>query len=549
MNADARQQSIGGKVLGLASLITLLVFTALFLVSYFSQRQAAVDRIAQSGRTASGMLGVAMDGAMVRGDVEEMRGVFRKARALNQGLTLFLTDKDGKVRFTTLGETQAGVPAELRGMVGAAVAEGKDASLLLRLEGVSSFAQVKALRNEARCQGCHDPRQAINGCTVTIQDVSADWTAMTSQHAVSAGLSLAGLAILLFGLGWVVRSQVTQPMAGLVGVLDQVAAGDLRQDAGIHSRDEVGTMGRALQKSLDALRTTFTSVGQGSHRIALAGRDLTGLSTRMAEATGDTSQRASTVAAAAEEMSMNAASVAAGVAQATQSLESISASTSRMGATIAEIAGNSEKARSITVEASLQAEAMSTLMRDLGVAAQEIGKVTETITGISSQTNLLALNATIEAARAGSAGKGFAVVASEVKELAKQTAAATEDIRGRIESIQSTSASAAEDIQRISGVIRNVSGIVTSIASAIEAQTAVTRDIAGNLNQASQGMREANDRVAESAGVTRSIAKDIAGVDRSANELTSSVAQVREQAAALAGLAEHLDDAVQQFRV
>ena len=185
-----------------------------------------------------------------------------------------------------------------------------------------------------------------------------------------------------------------------------------------------------------------------------------------------------------------------------------------MTATIGEIASNSEKARRITEEATRQAARISEQMNHLGAAALEIGKVTETITEISSQTNLLALNATIEAARAGSAGKGFAVVANEIKELAQQTAVATEDIKSRIAGVQSSTNAGIAEIGKVTQVIQEVSDIVASIAAAIEEQSTVTKDIARNIGEASIGVRDANTRVAETSHATSEIARDIAGVDQ-----------------------------------
>jgi len=185
----------------------------------------------------------------------------------------------------------------------------------------------------------------------------------------------------------------------------------------------------------------------------------------------------------------------------------------------------------------------------LGQAAQEIGQVTETITNISAQTNLLALNATIEAARAGAAGKGFAVVANEIKELARQTAEATEDIKARINGIQNSTGSAVTDIEQITGVIREVGGIVAGIAAAIEEQATVTRDVAGNIAQASTGVREANERVSQTATVSRSIARDIAGVNRAVSDIRQGGEQVQTSAVELSHLAEQLRSQVAQFRM
>ena len=200
-----------------------------------------------------------------------------------------------------------------------------------------------------------------------------------------------------------------------------------------------------------------------------------------------------------------------------------------MTATIGEIAGNSEKARRITEEATRQAARISEQMNQLGAAAQLIGKVTETITEISSQTNLLALNATIEAARAGSAGKGFAVVANEIKELAQQTAAATEDIKGRIAGVQSSTAGGIAEIGKVSQVIHDVSDIVASIAAAIEEQATVTKDIARNIAEASTGVRDANKRVSETSQATTGDRQGNRGRGPGGGQMAEGSEQVKRQ--------------------
>jgi methyl-accepting chemotaxis protein len=188
-------------------------------------------------------------------------------------------------------------------------------------------------------------------------------------------------------------------------------------------------------------------------------------------------------------------------------------------------------------------------MHKLGQAAQEIGHVTETITNISAQTNLLALNATIEAARAGSAGKGFAVVANEIKELARQTAEATEDIKLRIAGVQGSSGNAIANIDQITAVISEVGGIVSGIAAAIEEQATVTKDVAGNIAQASTGVRDANEHIAQTAEVSRTIARDIASINGAVTDLRHGGEQVQVSAAELSKLAEQLKVRVNQFRM
>jgi methyl-accepting chemotaxis protein len=188
-------------------------------------------------------------------------------------------------------------------------------------------------------------------------------------------------------------------------------------------------------------------------------------------------------------------------------------------------------------------------VRALGQSAQDIGKVTETITSISNQTNLLALNATIEAARAGAAGKGFAVVATEIKELAKQTAAATEDIKDKIASVQNSTTGTVADIEKVMGVIREISDIVTTIATAIEEQSVVTKDIASNISQATMGVDDANHRVSQTSTVAQTVAMDISGVSMAGVNISNGSQQVQSSAQELSQLAEQLRGMVLAFKV
>ncbi len=248
-------------------------------------------------------------------------------------------------------------------------------------------------------------------------------------------------------------------------------------------------------------------------------------------------------------MSANSISMAAGMEQAATNLTTVAEATEEMTSTVENIATTSEKARLITSEASQQAQRVTGRMQELSTAAQAIGKVTETITSISDQTKLLALNATIEAARAGAAGKGFAVVAHEIKELARQTAEATEDIKTKVGGIQSSSAGTLEDLSRITEVIGQVSEIVNTIAMAIEEQSAVTKDIARNVGEAATGVKDANQRVAQISSVSQSVARDIATVNEAAGEISTGSDQVLSSAAALSTLAEELQRMVARFKI
>ncbi len=359
-----------------------------------------------------------------------------------------------------------------------------------------------------------------------------------------------GLA-LAFAFALVITRSVTQPMSVGVGLLDEVSRGNLAVDVPAsltERRDEIGTLSRSLQAMVVNLRRLVGDLNSGTHLLATASTDLSTIANQMAGGSRKTSAKANSVAAAAEQMSQNSASVASGMELATTNLSTVAGSTEEMTSTIGEIAVTSEKARAITRDASEQADRVTGLVQTLSRSANDIGKVTETITQISDQTKLLALNATIEAARAGAAGKGFAVVAHEIKELARQTADATEDIRGKVEGIQNSTSGTLGDLERISSVIREITEIVNSIATAIEEQSSVTKDIARNVSEAVSGVTDANQRVGQMAEASQSVAREIVLVNEAAGEMATGSEQSLTRAAELAQLAEDLRKIVAQFR-
>jgi methyl-accepting chemotaxis protein len=349
---------------------------------------------------------------------------------------------------------------------------------------------------------------------------------------------------------YVVRRLVIEPLRKSVDFAKSIASSDLTAaDLPVESQDEIGEVSLALNTMRGNLRRLLGGISNGVQSLGGSAAELSAVSKKTASGTADMSLRAHTVAAAAEEASANTESIAAGMEHSSGSISSVASATEQMSATVGDIAANTARARLISENASSKAQTISQQMQNLGRTAQEIGQVTETINNISAQTNLLALNATIEAARAGSAGKGFAVVANEIKELAKQTAEATEDIKSRISGIQNSTSSAIGEIGQITKVIEDIGGIVSSIAAAIAEQATVTRDVAGNIAQASVGVHEASERVAQTADVSRTIAHDIASVNARVLEVQKGGEQVNASAAELSRLAEQLGAQVSIFRV
>lgn len=379
-------------------------------------------------------------------------------------------------------------------------------------------------------------------------EVFAGFYEMRLQFFIYSGLILfAGLVFAFF-----FASGISRPVRRLADGLRTMAGGDFTVklvEKDLKRGDEIGQLSMAAETLIENIRGMITEIAGNSHTVASSATELSEISAQASQSVKTMTEKTSSAAAAAEESSANTTSVAVTMEQATANLTSVASATEEMSATIGEIAANSEKARAISSDAANQATAVSALMQHLGQAAREIGQVTETITEISSQTNLLALNATIEAARAGAAGRGFAVVANEIKELAKQTAQATEDIKAKIGGVQTSAGGAIVDIEKITGVIGDVGQIIASIATAIEEQSAVTRDVAGNIAEASAGVRESNERVAQTALVSKNMAQDLARVAAAAGEIRAGGDQIQSSAAELSKLAEQLKELVGRFKV
>ena len=343
---------------------------------------------------------------------------------------------------------------------------------------------------------------------------------------------------------------------GIAGVLQKavlfagdIAKGDLTGKFEVDRTDELGSLATALSTISENLSQMIGKMSGEVVSLASASNELTSLSHRMSEGATAVSEMATNVAVATEEMSANMNSVAASSEQASTNVNIVATAIEEVSSSIAAVAEKTREARVITGEAVELARSSTQKVDALGQAAAEISKVTQAITEISDQTNLLALNATIEAARAGDAGKGFAVVANEIKELAKQTAAATGEIRASIESIQGSTDETVNEIRQITEVIHKVDTIVAGIAMSVQEQSSTTGEISENVLQAAQGIGEVNGNVAQSSLVASEVAQDIAKVSRTAAELAESGGEVENSAQDIEKIADYLKTLLSQFKI
>jgi methyl-accepting chemotaxis protein len=347
--------------------------------------------------------------------------------------------------------------------------------------------------------------------------IKASTEQMNSQTR-SLDLTLAITTLMAVGIGIFVAiflsRRISLATQSVLARAEAIAGGDLtHDDLEIHSHDELGDLTAAINKMSGSLKHMIVAITENSVHVAAASEQLS-----------STSQQ---ITANSEETSAQARVVSTATIQVSQNLQTVATGAEEMGASIKEIAKNASEAAKIATSAVRVAETTTATVSKLGESSNEIGQVIKVITSIAQQTNLLALNATIEAARAGEAGKGFAVVANEVKELAKETAKATEDISRKIEAIQTDTKAAVEAIASISEVINQVNGISNTIATAVEEQNATTNEMARNVSEAAHGSGEITSNIAGVAQAAESTSRGAGDTQKAAQQLVETSAELR----------------------
>jgi len=325
--------------------------------------------------------------------------------------------------------------------------------------------------------------------------------------------------VLLLAIAVLVTRSIVGPLAKIVDVLNAVARRQLNVPIDVHGRDEIGQMAEALRKALAAIREAIAAIAGNATTLAAASEELTAVSTELGGSAEETSVQAGVVSTTADEVSTH--------------VQTMSAATEEMTVAINEIARSAANAATVATTAVNTAGQTSIAVAQLGQASAEIGEILKLITGIAGQTNLLALNATIEAARAGDAGKGFAVVASEVKDLAQETAQATDSITAKINAIQQTTEQATTAIGQITTVVNEISTIQNTIAAAVEEQSATASEISRNVSEISEGARQ--------------IAENITGVASSATSTSHGAVTTRQSAVDLSRMASEVDQLAASF--
>jgi methyl-accepting chemotaxis protein len=352
----------------------------------------------------------------------------------------------------------------------------------------------------------------------SVDEMNAQNRSMTVTMAITTFLALGiGIGVAIF-----MGRRISASTQSVLARTQAIAAGDLTlPEMKIESNDELGEMTLAINNMQSSLSQVIQSMRGTAEQVAAASEELSATSQQITANSEETTAQAKVVSEAGHQVNTNLQTLASGAEE--------------MNSTIGEIAKNATEAARVSGEAVEAADSANQTVTKLGDSSAEIEKVIEVITSIAQQTNLLALNATIEAARAGEAGKGFAVVANEVKELAKQTAKATEEIKQKIAVIRENTGGAVAAISGIKGVIDKVSHISTVIATAVEEQSATTSEMARNVTEAARGAATISD--------------NIKGVADAAQNTSTNVGEAQTATEQLSRMANQLRDEVGRFKV
>ncbi|UOY00628.1 methyl-accepting chemotaxis protein [Blastococcus sp. PRF04-17] len=470
------------------------------------ERLGEAQRTFQGSRARNNLYAIASADTReaLRADLAERKDQF------DAEVAVYVDTLSDPADFAPVQEAIAAYDAVVTGQLYPTVDAGDTAAALAVAEGPlaeAGRALSDAFGAEQARQGKDATRDAAAAQDLASQSILILWSAL------AAGILVAGL------LGvWVVR-QIVRTVRSVQTSVDALAIGDLTVTPEIRSGDELGRMAGALAAAQESLREVLAGVAASADAVAASSEELSASSAQISASAEETSAQSGVVSSAAEEVSRNVQTVAAGADQ--------------MGASIREIASNAAEASEVATRAVAAAETTTATVAKLGESSAEIGNVVKVITSIAEQTNLLALNATIEAARAGEAGKGFAVVANEVKELAQETAKATEDIAKRVLAIQGDTTAAVNAIEEISSIVAQISDRQTTIASAVEEQTATTNEMSRSVQEAAAGSTE--------------IASNITGVSTAAESTTQALTQTRTAVDELSRMAADLRTTVGKF--
>jgi methyl-accepting chemotaxis protein len=500
----------------------------------------------------------AVAGSLERGEMEKFARILRQQRNVEGLLEFSLMDREGVVTHSSdsrfLKQT---LPTPMK----ETFFRNMKTDLQWTEDAVAIYQPLVANNDCVRCHttwksgevgGILRFRFSKAALTKAQQEASGILKSMKSATLKNALMALAAVVLVLtIVMHFLVSRFVSKPLQRITTRFQDIAEGDgdLTARINLEGQDEIGTLVVSFNTFIEKLQVIVRHIQDDAKVLHNSSRNLSDLSSEMSLKATHMSEQSNAAAANITQMNGNMTNAAATMESSSSNVGSVTTATEQMKTHIDDIVERTTKAHQISKDAVNQTHKASGMMEELGQAAREIGTVTETITEISEQINLLALNATIEAARAGDAGKGFAVVANEIKELARQTAESTSEIKEKNNGIQGSTQRSIKEIKNVADIITNVNEIVFSISDAMEEQSAVTYKITRNISQASEGIVDASANVVQSSHMSATVVEEITSVNEAAGDMANSNQSVNESAGKLAGLAKDLKEMVNRFTV
>ncbi len=523
MYKSIKKLPIWARIVGSFVLVMVLVNGGMIFWGLRQQRRVALEQADASAAAATHMAFTALGVAMASGDPKEIMGVVGELQKSHGIKSLRVVPTPTVIERMKIEDAVKADDLEQQ-----VLKEGKPYFGVEERSGAPVYRAIVPMPASHNfigrdCTTCHQVAEGTVLGAVSLeisldqlQKAGADFRLF--MILLSCGFGF----VFLIGFYYLCRRIIVVPLDAVVSQLKDMSQGegDLTQRLAVQSEDEIGELAKWFNLFVEKIQKTVRVIGDNIQALAGSAEELTAVSQQMSSNSEETAAQANVVSAASEQVSKNVQTVAAGAEE--------------MSASIKEISKNTSDAARVAKEAVDVAEQTNKTISKLGESSAEIGNVIKVITSIAEQTNLLALNATIEAARAGEAGKGFAVVANEVKELAKQTGQATEDISQKISAIQHDTQGAVTAIQQISGIINQVNDIANTIASAVEEQSVTTNEMSRNVTEAAKGSNE--------------IVQNITGVAQAAQSTASGATQTQAAAQELARTASDLQGLVSQFK-
>ncbi len=587
------------KLLTAVSLVILAAVAVLITLGIRSQADQMHDLMRDQGQNLAAAVEGGMIDALAVGNNTVVRQQFARLHEKLPETQVAVFDFNARVVFATkpemveknLGQfvAEKSTMEALKAMMekGSAAQDTFEGAV----EGKPFLAVMRPILNDPRCYHCHGSARKVLGGIMARTSVEQPLAKMSQARNLNLAVGAVSLGVVILLVFLVTRRFVARPIDSTVSMLKDMAQGegDLTRRLEAASRDELGALAswfntfvEKLQRMVkqvavnvgvltgsvdnlsrisqemtgkaqdmnDQCASAFESTNKATsniHNMAAAAEQVSAQVAAVAKASDEVSGSMGHVGQATDEVSNNLNNVAASAEEMSNSVNTIATAVEEMYAALNEVSKSSSRGANVTNEASDRASRTSDIVNNLGRAAKEIGDVVDLIKGIASQTNLLALNATIEAASAGEAGKGFAVVAGEVKELAKQTASATEEIREKIESMQTNTEQAVTAIGKIVEFITEVDSIMTTIASAVEEQTATTNEISRSLAEAATAATNVSENVHLAARGAGQTADNVRLAIASESQVARNIADVADAAKAIAKEASDASQGMNQL--